>query len=178
LYHGGEGSEPVALKVLEDLKKRRITFLSNKKLHIPIRSCVDGSLLKISDSGRSFAEVAIRSILIDSLNWQDTWENISSSGVDGRTISERAVEVHAFGPHSRSFFSRARTTPKVSVIDRSRDEIKADRNDPDESSIAVVGMAVNFPGASDKESLWRNLENGINTLQTASRPELCSLISF
>lgn len=30
--------------------------------------------------------------------------------------------------------------------------------------IAIVGMAVRFPGADDTHSLWETLENGLNTV--------------
>ncbi len=34
-----------------------------------------------------------------------------------------------------------------------------------EDAIAVVGMAVNLPGARDTEELWKLLERGLNTLE-------------
>ena len=35
----------------------------------------------------------------------------------------------------------------------------------DVESIAIVGMAVNFPGARNNAELWRILEEGINTVE-------------
>lgn len=35
-------------------------------------------------------------------------------------------------------------------------------------SIAIVGMAAEFPGAEDPECLWNVLNEGINTLEQVS----------
>ena len=38
------------------------------------------------------------------------------------------------------------------------------------TSIAIVGMSVDFPGAPDKDALWDVLQDGINTV-TKVRPQ-------
>jgi len=40
------------------------------------------------------------------------------------------------------------------------------------NAIAIVGMACRFPGASDPETLWRNLAGGVESIRRFSRDEL------
>ncbi len=40
------------------------------------------------------------------------------------------------------------------------------------NAIAVVGMACRFPGASDPDTLWRNLASGVESIRRFSREEL------
>jgi acyl transferase domain-containing protein len=40
------------------------------------------------------------------------------------------------------------------------------------NAVAIVGMACRFPGASDPETLWRNLSGGVESIRRFSREEL------
>jgi phthiocerol/phenolphthiocerol synthesis type-I polyketide synthase E len=40
------------------------------------------------------------------------------------------------------------------------------------NAVAIVGMACRFPGASDPETLWRNLAGGVESIRRFSREEL------
>ncbi|KAL2869077.1 uncharacterized protein BJX67DRAFT_379556 [Aspergillus lucknowensis] len=150
-YHGGDTTESVVQSVLQDLTQRSISFPSQQDLHVPVRSTVDGTLMTVSGEN-PLAETAVRTILTHRLNWQQTWDALS--------LGTLKTEVHAFGPHSRSFFGgRSRNTR---VVDHSLPE----RAKAPHADIAIVGMSVNFPSASNKETLWQNLEKGVNTVQT------------
>jgi hypothetical protein len=100
----------------------------------------------------ALTETAVQIILTHKLNWPLTWESLSQGPL--------RTEVHAFGPHSRSFFGTQWNNTRV--VDHSLPEMpKAPYAD-----IAIVGMSVNFPSADNKEALWNNLVKGINTVQT------------
>lgn len=43
---------------------------------------------------------------------------------------------------------------------------------PSPNAVAVVGMAFRFPGASDAETFWNNLANGVESIRRFSREEL------
>ncbi|MFF3917215.1 amino acid adenylation domain-containing protein [Streptomyces sp. NPDC001852] len=43
---------------------------------------------------------------------------------------------------------------------------------PDSSDIAVVGMACRFPGASDPEAFWRNLRDGVVSIERLDEAEV------
>ncbi|PLN86967.1 hypothetical protein BDW42DRAFT_198421 [Aspergillus taichungensis] len=149
-YHGGEATESVVTQILQDLSRRSISIVSSPSFVIPLRSVVDGSFL--TDPGTDMlVEYAIRAILTYSLDWQSTWKMINQN--------PKKVEVYAIGPYSRSFFKDR--TDNVHLIDCFKPETPVTAPD----DIAIVGMSVNFPGATDKDSLWTNLEHGVNTVE-------------
>lgn len=153
-YHGGEATESVVTQLLQDLSRRSISINPSRSLVIPLRSAVDGAVLTESGGG-VLVEYAVRAILTYSLDWQKTWQSINQN--------PKKVEVHAIGPYSRSFFRNR--TDNVHLVDCFKPDDKVTAPD----DIAIVGMSVNFPGASDKESLWANLEQGVNTVQQVRR---------
>jgi acyl transferase domain-containing protein len=50
--------------------------------------------------------------------------------------------------------------------------MKSDTELPDDHKIAIIGFAGRFPGAEDVEALWRNLEDGKDTITHYSEEEL------
>ncbi|GAB4211745.1 MAG: type I polyketide synthase [Sandaracinaceae bacterium] len=48
----------------------------------------------------------------------------------------------------------------------------ADDNDLNPNDIAIVGMAVRVPGASDVDAYWRNLRDGVESIRTYTDEEL------
>ena len=114
-------------------------------------------------------EVALRSILIDSVDWQSTWKKITqmSSELDSR------VEVLVVGPVSRSLLplpcsTDASSRDNVRILNASRnDPQERDSVDPswDSDSVAIVGMSVNFPIGSTKDAFWAAIKDGQSAVQ-------------
>ncbi len=50
--------------------------------------------------------------------------------------------------------------------------ISAERQDHAEGGVAIVGLALRFPGADSPEALWRNLEAGVESISHFERAEL------
>ncbi|GFF54876.1 conidial yellow pigment biosynthesis polyketide synthase [Aspergillus udagawae] len=150
-YHGGDTTKSVVQMVLQDIKRRSISFPAQQSLYIPLRSTVDGSLMTLPGEV-TLTETAVKIILTHRLNWPLTWESLSQG--------PQRTEVHAFGPHSRSFFGTQWNNTRV--VDHSLPEMPKTPH----ADIAIVGMSVNFPSADNKEALWNNLVKGINTVQT------------
>lgn len=95
-----------------------------------------------------------------------------------KAARETKVELVNFGPGTglarvamRKLKERvpgAVTLSDISVTSTSANpakEIPTSANRGGQEPIAIVGMAVNFPGARDTSELWRVLEQGINTVE-------------
>lgn len=171
LYHGGERSLPILQRVLNDCECRGITFPDLASLQIPLRSSSTGSFVDVkqgADAGQ-LLELALRSILIDAVQWQATWKNITQIALN----VDLYVEILAIGPISRSLLplrhtvdtsSRARVKILDSLGNEARNETIMDTLEY-KDSIAIVGMSVNFPIGSDKDTFWESLQNGLNVVQ-------------
>ncbi|KAF2762266.1 ketoacyl-synt-domain-containing protein [Pseudovirgaria hyperparasitica] len=160
LYHGGHRMEDVLRHVIDDTRRRSINFPSSEDLkRISLRSSIDGQVIKADAESRSLLETAIRSILVDQVDWSSTWKQISQAAPK--------TEVLAFGPHSRSLLS---TTTSDGPAKEIKTEDLSGRGDSSlpayaNEAIAIVGMACQFPQGSNKDMLWETLEKGLNTVE-------------
>ena len=171
LYHGGERALPILQRILNDCECRGITFPDFANLRIPLRSSSTGSLVGVNQGAdaRQLLELALRSILIDTVQWQATWKNITEIALK----ADFYVEILAVGPISRSLLPlrcTVDTSPsaKVKVLDclgnEARKETTIDTLEY-KDSVAIVGMSVNFPIGNDKDAFWESLQSGLNAVQ-------------
>jgi hypothetical protein len=167
LYHAGHELEPTVEQLLRDIRLRGIHFPETKDLHSPIRLSSSGELIS-SHSDGSLISIALRSILVDSLDWKVTWEKIKSSVGQTESSNRPLAQIHAFGPYSPSLFSgQGVRSDVIEIVDRSSVIDKSIPSWPP-GSVAIVGMAVDFPGGSDKDAFWRVLNDKVNTVQSVS----------
>jgi hypothetical protein len=101
--------------------------------------------------------------------WSTAWERIKGSITNDDTeLSRPQIQIYAFGPFSRSLFSLAGAKPgAIEIVDCSSVREEGAPSWPPES-IAVVGMAVDFPGGSNNDEFWNTLDMGVNTVQPVS----------
>lgn len=157
LYHSSEHIGGAREHVLADVIRRQIHFPSYSDLHVPIRSTYTGKLLR-SEHSPPLVEAVIDMILAQPVHWDKLIRSFVQDLPVGCSL--RLVNV---GPGT----GLARSTEKnlsahiVSSVDlTSADPVTAPTHEP----IAIIGMAVNLPGAPNADELWNVLERGLNTI--------------
>lgn len=174
LYHGGKTLQSVKAQVQADLTRRNLKFPSLTEAKIPLRSTVDGKLLSSATSDKSLLELVLDMVLIECVNWDKTVEHMIADAI--KIAEDTQISVVNFGPGTGSVF-QAQKPPhqNISLVDLSHTSDAAAtfanqkplRFKPEEG-IAIVGMGVNMPGATDVAGLWRVLEEGLNTVSEVS----------
>ena len=115
--------------------------------------------------------VALRSLLVESSNWYQTFAEVNSSQlVDEHSLvvifgSERCVPPtlnRRFNPKLLHATELSGTTPllSTSVLDSKTPSKYEYKRDVSENAIAVVGMACKVPGANDVGEFWKILCDG------------------
>ncbi|KAJ6614787.1 putative polyketide synthase [Mycena sp. CBHHK59/15] len=164
LYHSPIHAAGARLQVISDVGRRGIKFPDFQDLKVPIQSTFSGETLtrRASNLG-SLVELVIDMILTQPVNWDLVTSKIIESLPD--TVSVRLIN---FGPGTGLLRSMERAFPRqrVSGLDVTRSQhVKGDAHvRAKQEPIAIVGMAVNMPGAPNTTKLWELLENGINTI--------------
>lgn len=162
LYHSMHNNR-VREEVLGDLWRRKIRFPTYDDIICPIRSTFTGDILDANDSG-SLVQSIVDMILIQRVNW----DKVTSSVAESIPKNETAHLVN-IGPGSglmrsveKAFRNGGLVTHNI-VFDDTKETTILDPASPEEY-VAVVGMAVNMPGAPSLSKLWEILEEGMNTV--------------
>ena len=169
-YHGGDQLEGVVHKVLEDMRRRAVSFPSCSTPTKPIRSTLDGTLFDTSNIDASeLLGWLVRHLLVHCVNWSDTAHEIAAS-VKGLLQREPAtvVKLLSFGPGSSSLFQDFQPPdPRIELLDLSpfRASRKSQVSSDHQDSIAIVGLSVNLPRGKGTEELWDTLSQGLNAVQ-------------
>ncbi|PPQ69908.1 hypothetical protein CVT24_003242 [Panaeolus cyanescens] len=164
LYHSATRLSAVQGEVLGDVAGRKICFPTLSDLVIPVRSTFSGDLLQNSLSSKSLVELVVDMILLQPVNWdlvlQKTIESIPSCtfvqlinvgpGTSLARTLERTMFFHDLQSYDCRDLNEHQTRPITCV-----------KQEP----IAIIGMAVNMPSATNVSQLWDLLENGRNTAQ-------------
>jgi acyl transferase domain-containing protein len=163
LYHSPMHNDRVREEVLEDLWHRKIRFPTYDDIICPIRSTFTGEILDASNSG-SLVQSIVDMILIQRVNW----DKVTSSVAESIPENEIAHLVN-IGPGSglmrsmeKAFRNDGLMTHNV-VFGDTKEATVLEPPNPEEC-VAVVGMAVNMPGAPSSSELWEILEEGVNTV--------------
>jgi len=159
LYHSPVHEEGAKAKVLEDIARREIKCPTFDDLKAHLRNSFDGTIVDAS-SPAPLVELIVDMILTQPVNWPDVMASLSNAAP-----SRSVAHIVHFGPGTglarpmlRAFGGKAVTTVNATIAEGAG----ADRN-PQEP-IAIIGMAVNMPGAPNVAKLWEVLEQGINTV--------------
>ncbi|KAJ6485560.1 putative polyketide synthase [Mycena sanguinolenta] len=144
LYHSPAHANGARLDVLADISRRGLKF--------PDFSSFSGDFLTARTSPQaSLIELVVDMILTQSVHWDlvmaKLLESFPGTGTGLLKTTERAV------PQQR-----------VSSVDATRGASDSNHVGAKQEPIAIVGMAVNMPGAPNAAKLWEVLENGINTV--------------
>lgn len=173
LYHSSENGA-VRNEVLADITRREIRIPSFDDLKIPLWSTFTGQVLR--DDGIDIpAKLVIDMILLHPVNWDRVLSAATCTIPSGDAV--RLVNI---GPGSgllryaeRSF---ATNSVPVTLLDISSSENTLNLSQTAQQPMAIVGMAVNMPGAPSVSKLWEVLEQGLNTISEA-RLFLLSMMS-
>jgi hypothetical protein len=169
-YHGGDQLEGVVHEVLEDLRRRAVSFPSCSTPPKPIRSTLDGTLFDASNTDASeLLRWLVQHLLVHCVNWSDTAHEIAAS-VRGLLEREPAavVKLLSFGPGSGSLFPDFQPLdPRIELLDISpfRASRKSRLSCDHQDSIAIVGLSVHLPKGKGTEELWETLSQGLSAVQ-------------
>ena len=118
--------------------------------------------------GRALLERILDLIMLDRVEFDQLLDCVAQAAAE-----ELMVELVNYGPGTglarvamRALKERV-THASIVFNDVSSSGPSLDRRPakPSQEPIAIVGMAVNLPGARNTEELWRILEHGINTVE-------------
>ena len=132
-----------------------------------------GCTVPCDSDGKRLVELAVNSILLDRIELSKTIETCARDADPNLRF-----EILNFGPGTGIARAALRNlkdsaSSAVSLVDASVSRhpanlergVAASENTDSQDPIAIVGMAVNFPGARDASELWRVLEHGLNTVE-------------
>jgi hypothetical protein len=169
LYHSAIHADSVRYEILADVQRRKISFPDFADIKSPIRSSYTGELLdSYSTSSKSLIESVIDMVVVEPVNWDHVVSRLVQSTSPSAQTAQPIALIN-FGPGNGIVRSMERSFPKgrVSIIDASI-KSSSTTTKPPTDAIAIVGMAINMPGASNTTKLWEVLENGINTVAEVS----------
>ena len=148
------------VQVLEDIVRQQICFPTVSDLKAPLRSTFDGKTLDVSCRA-SLVELIVDMIFIQPVNWLEVMASLV-------TAVPKSTGVHLvhFGPGTGLARPMARVFAErtVTTINATMSELVPPQHINGRDSIAIIGMAVNMPGAPNIAKLWEILEQGINTV--------------
>lgn len=169
LYHGGDKGMDALKKVLEDVKRRDISFPPSTAMKRPIWSCQGASLVDAAIlASTSPLEYTLRLIMVDTADLYSTW----LSAVNHMTSSDKDWEIVTVGPGSNALLasvcrdvSRPTRTGWVDIPGALQGT-----NVSQVDGFAIVGMSVNFPLGAGKDAFWKLIEDGLNAVQEVCSP--------
>ena len=123
---------------------------------------------------QSMLDMILDRILTRPVDWLSAQNQIFSDPAIVNDDGSLDREVLNFGPGYGVVKSEAQRRPNVRVLDVSSKENDDQGSIPQpktsDGDIAIIGMAVDLPGAPDSESLWKVLMDEINTVEQVWNP--------
>ncbi|KAF8330663.1 putative polyketide synthase [Amanita rubescens] len=161
LYHARVHEESMRKQILVDISERKISFPDVSNLQIPIRSTYTGELITNNDP-RPLIETVLDMLLTQPVNWDLVVDKVVET-----SPKDLRIQLLNVGPGTGLTKPVERALGShVTLLDlTTHNEIcgLAEKL-PKQEPIAIVGMAVNMPGAPNTSQLWETLERGINTI--------------
>nr|AEF32750.1 polyketide synthase [Volvariella volvacea] len=162
LYHAPIHYTSLRNQVLQDITSRGTSFPNCSDIVVPLRSTITGDLITKWDTKTPLVETVVDMLLTRPVQWTSVLKKFEETVPTGCS-----VRLLNFGPGSgltrdlgNSFIPHTISVLDVSTVLSSHSERIQFRQEP----IAIIGMAVNLPGAHDTKQLWELLENGLNTI--------------
>lgn len=177
LYHNRDGLTNLYLEILNSLEQE----ISSQwevpvVLAAPLLSTVSGAPLTISDKPDTpttvgqFVSLLLEMILLEPVDWVSVQDSILSEAE--KHADSEPCEILNLGPGYGVSKSGRLLPNNVEIRDVSAIGVS---NSPTSQAssislddIAIVGMAVDLPGAQDADELWENLCNGVNSCSEVS----------
>ncbi|KAK7026520.1 hypothetical protein VNI00_015600 [Paramarasmius palmivorus] len=170
LYHSPVHTS-LRQQILDDVVRRSITLPNYGDIIRPFRSSFSGLSLSPSTpsnpgSPESLLHAVVDMIVLQPVHWDAVALNLSNSATDSA-----GIRILNFGPGAGLASSLKQMVQhscgrNIEVVDisKTKDRERA-MSQPKQEPIAIVGMAVNLPGAPNVSMLWEVLEKGINTVK-------------
>ena len=160
MYHSPAHNSRVREEVIEDLRRRKIRFPTYNDIIYPVRSTFTGEILEANKDG-SLVQDIVDMVLLQRVNWDKVINAVARSIPENQTA--HLVNVGPGSGLTRSMEKALRDSPFVTHHVAFGDA-KTIIPEPAQDSVAVIGMAVNMPGAPNMSKLWEILEEGVNTV--------------
>lgn len=165
LYHSPSQLRTVRQQIMQDINNRSIKFPDFSDIIAPLRSTYTGDLLDNKTTPGSLVEAVVDMIIIQPINWDRVTSSIASTIDNRRDKALSTIRLLNFGPGT-GLMRNMKKIFKCETVDVSKSGMtmggSADGTKTKQPLIAIVGMAVNMPGAPNTEKLWEILEQGIN----------------
>ncbi|KXT12258.1 hypothetical protein AC579_2039 [Pseudocercospora musae] len=143
-------------KILRDYEIASATFPTKADLVAPMISSIDGSLMHSSQRPeKTLVAEVLEMVLIAPTDWIAV-QNAMVTLAD----SHRPLSIFNYGPGYGALTHSEDPLDEISVVD-----VSTELNAPElsENDIAIIGVGLDLPDASDLESLWQNLKDGLTT---------------
>ena len=157
LYHVESVHKGTRDQALRDIRNRGIKFPTRDALKAPIISTFTGAPATASTP---LVEEVVDMILTQIADW----DKVTSSTVERLKSLRRPIELLNVGPGNSLAGAFERQISAAGLDVNLRDISTSKLVPPVLEPIAIVGMAVNLPGAPNVDRLWELLRNGDNTL--------------
>ncbi|TCD66000.1 Type I Iterative Polyketide synthase (PKS) [Steccherinum ochraceum] len=168
LYHSSDLID-IRTQVLADVARQNISFPTHAALRRPLCSTVSGQWLSSqSSSDVSLVDEIVDMTLLHPVNFDLVSEAIARDLAKANVASIKLINVGPGNALSRAF-ARSLSDIKIESFDWSAGSVSGpslgpQAPTPTREAVAIVGMAVKFPGANDASGLWEVLEKGLNTV--------------
>ena len=182
-YHDAEKLVSVEAQVLADAADRELSFPSLAELKVPIYMGEPlPSSMNPATMQKSMLDIILDRILTRPVDWLSAQNQIFSDPAIVKHDGSLDREILNFGPGYGVVKSEAQKRPNVQVLDLSgrgrNDQGSLPPPKTSDGDIAIIGMAVDLPGAPDSESLWKVLMDEINTVEQVCNPRVRSFRRF
>ncbi|GBE80926.1 Orsellinic acid synthase [Sparassis crispa] len=173
LYHSSQTGE-VKDRIMADIARRNIRFPTYDALKHSLRSTVDGEI--ISGANHGFSPTLVEAIVDMTMLHPVNFDRVIAAISSDPAVKDRSLRLMNIGPGTSLWRGMARSLQDldITVVDwTSIADSEGPSNPvpralvdsaPSREPIAIIGMAVNLPGAPDINGLWEVLEKGLNTV--------------
>ena len=173
-YHDCETLIPVKARLLTDCAHRGIVLPSFASLKVPIYYGKPVATTNQATLQHSTLEFILDLILARPVDWLSAQQQIFADVATAEEGPLATKSILNFGPGYGVSKSEAKGKHNVQIVDASIGseviEPASGKLNTSDDDIAIVGMAVDLPGAPDTESLWTVLKDEINMVSEVQHP--------
>lgn len=171
-YHGGPQMESCVQEVIADVDKGNISFPTWSDLRLPLHSTSSGAgglLNADACPSASLLEVALRHILVDVINWQQTWAFLEKTTLSTGSSTTCPLRLVFLGPSTtalRLSWNTLQVKPDVKI--KTGGFVFQGPASSTADDIAIVGMSINFPCGQGGSQFWETLKNAKSAVSDVS----------
>lgn len=170
LYHNRNRLSELRDQLLKDLRDRLASFSLPITVITPVFSTIDGSVIRFpgESSLEQVSSTLLDMILLEPVDWHSVQTRILGTIKEATANESVSCDILNFGPGYGMSSKKFSLPDHVRILDVSAANIQHNMENPrsrlsGDTDIAIVGMGVDLPGATDAATLWDNLMAGVNT---------------